>query len=1147
MATKQATNNISVRKKRNYSMSFPWTPELNEDAYNLYLIARQNPHKGYMNRHKALWDEKHPEHTQVTKEQLRERAVFVEKKKKALTNDTINDTNNVETVEAATTPAPPTHPPETTASSSTEPDTNHNNDTDNSELTERMRVAFETNLNEVINLQLSERKYATKVNKKVEDIHISTINRIVSDYISTSSETLSFWDINCIQYSAAITVLSEVSELKEIKHNTNKPKKQKWLAEAENQINCIRRKLSYVTLVMNCNDNDILSKKQQTIKNKVKKMCKNLRKESLESTAASLKHQLKVCNTKLKDKKTKAERSRINTQFQDNQKQVFRNWKGSKVEVNNPPTVEGVKTFWSDIWGKETPVNLESDWHAELKETYCINVNGKDYTITKEVLLKVLAKTPNNKAPGNDKLVAYWLKYLPALHPHLLNQLIQVKEEKIELPQWLVTSKTIILPKNNETHLPKNYRPIACLNSTYKLFTSILNTFLDDHCNENDVILQEQAGGKKGSWGCTDQLLINKMVFDEVREKRRNLFTMYFDYKKAFDSIPHKWLIEALQLAKVHPNIIAVIKSLTEKWATQVHLQTGETVTVTDVIKYLTGAFQGDSLVLKLFTICVNPLSHLLNKKCEGYSAGPTNNRTLKLTHLLFVDDLKTFAPNKEVAIKQLEVITEFSQDIGMKFGVDKCAYIYIERGKRKTIGECIEINGLPLNELKDHDTYKYLGLDEDIAYKGELNKDRVRKEYFNRVNKIWKSELYSKNKIIAHNIFANTVFTLTFSILNWTKEEILQIDIKTRKLLTRTGNFHRNSSVDRLYANRTDGGRGLNSIYDNYVTRMIAVTKHLRTAAETNSYLHAVIQHEQDRLLRVADEFAQALKIPTDNENVSQLTKTSLKQNHLLAYQSKDQHGYIHQKQAAIEGYNKKMTNNWINSRGLTSHNEGYIFAITEQEINTRALQSKREHAKNQEFDSKCRYCHSKNEDIFHLLCSCDSLSASMYLPFRHDEVAKELYNAVIKHHFPAQSYTLPTSIWVHQHIEIWWDTHVHTVPPVKNNKPDIVIWNKTRKTCHITDICVPLDQNVHKQEKMKIDTYTPLCVNLRRLYPDYSYEVVPIVLGATGLITDSLMNHLATLLENPKEVHSTTATMQRKAMIGSMRVLKSALAKKD
>ena len=50
----------------------------------------------------------------------------------------------------------------------------------------------------------------------------------------------------------------------------------------------------------------------------------------------------------------------------------------------------------------------------------------------------------------------------------------------------------------------------------------------------------------------------------------------------------------------------------------------------------------------------------------------------------------------------------------------------------------------------------------------------------------------------------------------------------------------------------------------------MIAVTNHLRTAAETNPYLQAVIQHEQDKLLRVAEEFAQALDIPTDQECVT-------------------------------------------------------------------------------------------------------------------------------------------------------------------------------------------------------------------------------------------------------------------------------------
>ena len=121
----------------------------------------------------------------------------------------------------------------------------------------------------------------------------------------------------------------------------------------------------------------------------------------------------------------------------------------------------------------------------------------------------------------------------------------------------------------------------------YKLYTSILNTFIEEHCESNGIITVEQAGGKKGSWGCTDQLLINKMILDEVRKHRRNIFTMWFDYRKAFDSIPHMWLYEALQLAKIPEEIISAIKTLSEKWATEILIQTKETASVTDLIQYL--------------------------------------------------------------------------------------------------------------------------------------------------------------------------------------------------------------------------------------------------------------------------------------------------------------------------------------------------------------------------------------------------------------------------------------------------------------------------------------------------------------------------------------------------------------------------------
>ena len=71
-------------------------------------------------------------------------------------------------------------------------------------------------------------------------------------------------------------------------------------------------------------------------------------------------------------------------------------------------------------------------------------------------------------------------------------------------------------------------------------------------------------------------------------------------------------------------------------------------------------------------------------------------------------------------------------------------------------------------------------------------------KEYYNRVRKLWRSELYAKNKVQANNVFAVPVLIGTFGILNWTKEEVAAIDVKTIKILICTGNFHRNRPVIR-------------------------------------------------------------------------------------------------------------------------------------------------------------------------------------------------------------------------------------------------------------------------------------------------------------------------------------------------------------
>ena len=108
------------------------------------------------------------------------------------------------------------------------------------------------------------------------------------------------------------------------------------------------------------------------------------------------------------------------------------------------------------------------------------------------------------------------------------------------------------------------------------------------------------------------------------------------------------------------------------------------------------------------------------------------------------MDDLKTFAKNKNEATLYLGLITRFTNDINMKYGLDKCAYIYVEPSKRKSLGKKLTINNIEITELESGDAYKCLGQDEDIGFKGELNKQRVLEEYLKRVRKIWNSKLYS-------------------------------------------------------------------------------------------------------------------------------------------------------------------------------------------------------------------------------------------------------------------------------------------------------------------------------------------------------------------------------------------------------------------
>ena len=71
----------------------------------------------------------------------------------------------------------------------------------------------------------------------------------------------------------------------------------------------------------------------------------------------------------------------------------------------------------------------------------------------------------------------------------------------------------------------------------------------------------------------------------------------------------------------------------------------------------------------------------------------------------------------------------------------------------------------------------------------------------------------------------------------------------------------------------------------------------------------------------------------------------------------------------------------------------------------------------------------------------------------------------------------------------EIWWDKKVTTIPPLKQNKPDIVYWKKAENKCYVIDIAIGVDINVGKNINLKYDNYMQLWSELKRSYPSLKF----------------------------------------------------------
>jgi hypothetical protein len=229
--------------------------------------------------------------------------------------------------------------------------------------------------------------------------------------------------------------------------------------------------------------------------------------------------------------------------------------------------------------------------------------------------------------------------------------------------------------------------------------------------------------------------------------------------------VPHSWIIKSLELIGINNKVIAFTTKAMTYWRTRMHLHAENELIETEDIKIQCGIFQGDSLSPLLFCICLIPLTERLNRLNTGYEE---HMMKTKISHLLYMDDLKLIAKSDEELKKQIQTVKTFSDDIHMDFGLEKCAKITFKKGKLIHLQNLVIDINREIQELEQGKTYKYLGIEESEGIQHQQMKERLKQEYRSRLRMILKYELNARNKITAIEALAVPVLRYSFGIINW-------------------------------------------------------------------------------------------------------------------------------------------------------------------------------------------------------------------------------------------------------------------------------------------------------------------------------------------------------------------------------------------
>ena len=316
-----------------------------------------------------------------------------------------------------------------------------------------------------------------------------------------------------------------------------------------------------------------------------------------------------------------------------------------------------------------------------------------------EELNNTLKTLKKGKGQDGRGIVAEMYKHsggnLKQLLLHTINEAI--KPEAIIPEEWKKTQIMVLFKSGNPMHV-KNYRPISIISILYKIFATMLGRRLELFLGPQQS--KDQAGFRKG-FSTNDHMFAASILIEKCQEWNAELWIAAVDYKKAFDSVEHECIWQALKEQGVPQPYIHLMERLYSGQVGQVCLD--KQSRIFDILR---GTKQGDPLSSLLFNAVSESIFRRLKAQWHTKKMGVDVGIGELLTNVRFADDVLLIADSRARLKKMLEGLQDESAKTGLNLHPDKTKVL-----TNATISDSqLRINNDYVEIIPHKESVKYLG-----------------------------------------------------------------------------------------------------------------------------------------------------------------------------------------------------------------------------------------------------------------------------------------------------------------------------------------------------------------------------------------------------------------------------------------------------